>query len=92
MKTEDQSTFNPAGAIIFNGLFHDHAFNSYNLVDNRTPLPAAVEISLKKFCFFYFFFFNIWNSLKSYLRKDYCITSFLLNLILEKTEKMFFIL
>ena len=54
MKTEDQSTFNPAGAIIFNGLFHDHAFNSYNLVDNRTSLPAAVEISLKKFwCFFF---------------------------------------
>lgn len=56
MKTEDQSTFNPAGAIIFNGLFHDHAFNSYNSVDNRTSLPAAVEISLKKFCWFFFFF------------------------------------
>lgn len=52
MKTEDQSTFNPVGAKIFNGLFHDHAFNSYNSVDNRTSLPAAVEISLKKFFFF----------------------------------------
>ena len=61
MKTEDQSTFNPAGAKIFNGLFHDHAFNSYNSVDNRTSLPAAVEISLKKF-FFFFLTYEIFSS------------------------------
>lgn len=67
MKTEDQSTFNPAGAIIFNGLFHDHAFNSYNSVDNRTSLPAAVEISLKKFCWFFFFFFLTYEIVSSHI-------------------------